>query len=170
MRKSILGITVIIVAGAVTSYYLYLEHDRYKITTSSKGIAYEVDTKTGKSWMLAGKRKVLQEDSKPPAEAIELPLEAIVKIEGNASISNIGYIECDIYNGSDYTITELYVQITVNDELGNEEINRVYMLSPTYRTIGGLPLKNSKFQTDLGFKLNGKKWSWAIMKAKGFRQ
>jgi len=172
MQKTILGIVALIVFGAVVAYYSYLDHNRFKVTTTtSHGIAYEVDTKTGESWMLAGATKVRQEDPKAFGKAtektIELPHEALTMLHGTAAVSRINHIECAIYNGSNYEVTELYVRVVVKNEVGNDEIDRIYMMSPEYSSRGGLPFKNTNFETDLGFELNGREWSWRITKAIG---
>ena len=75
MHKSITIIIAILVAGGLVAYYLHLEHNRYEITTTSKfgplGIAYEVDKKTGDSWMLIGEKKIAQETPIPLKELSE---------------------------------------------------------------------------------------------------
>ncbi len=71
MHKSITIIVAILVAGGLVAYYLHLEHNRYEIKTTSKGIAYEVDKKTGNSWMLRGKMKVAQEIPIPPEQLLD---------------------------------------------------------------------------------------------------
>jgi len=167
MQKTILGITALIVFGAVVAYCSYLDHNRYKVTSTSNGIAYEVDTKTGKSWMLAGATKTQQEDRIVVEKAAKLPHEERTQLHGTAAVSNINYIECNIYNGSNYKVTELYVRDTVKNGAGDDEINRVYMMSPTYGS-SGMPLRITEFTTDLGFKLKCHKWSWVITKAIGF--
>lgn len=50
-QKYILWITLIIVTGIVT--YYYLNHSRFKITSSAGNIVYEVDIKTDKTWAIA---------------------------------------------------------------------------------------------------------------------
>lgn len=71
MHKSITIIIAILVAGGLAAYYLHLEHNRYEIKTTSKGIAYEVDKKTGDSWVLIGQKKIAQKTPIPLKELSE---------------------------------------------------------------------------------------------------
>lgn len=118
MNKTVIWVTAIVAAAGVMAFWVYSSHNRYYIMTSSKGIAYEVDRKTGKSWALIGGRKIPQEspDIKEQPEQI-LPYAERAKVTGNAGLS-YGSFSGKIYNGSTWTITRIVVNVTAKEQDG----------------------------------------------------
>ena len=76
MNKSkYLFITIIIfVLCSLGAYYLYLENNRFSIV-KDKGIAYQIDKKTGYSWVIMGYKKERHEKPKPPEKILPLPID-----------------------------------------------------------------------------------------------
>ena len=64
INKTVIWVVAIIAVATVAAFYVWSSHNRFYIMTSSQGIAYEVDRKTGKSWALMGVEKVPQESPK----------------------------------------------------------------------------------------------------------
>ncbi len=119
MNKTVIWVVAIIASACVAAFYVWSSHNRYYIMTSSKGIAYEVDRKTGKSWALIGTRKIAQEspDIKEKSER-PLPYAERAKVTGNASLS-YGSFSGKIYDGSSWTITRIVINVTAKDEDGS---------------------------------------------------
>ena len=129
LKAAIIIVAIISVAGVI-GFYLYLENSRYEITTSEKGIAYQLDKKTGNTWMLRGEAKIPQTQPKPKKDAKHvpsplaqkiidnmepikggnvLPLHQQKKITGRASLSNGGYFNGSIFNGSNWAVSQFKI-------------------------------------------------------------
>ncbi len=88
MNKTAIWITTIIAVATVISFYLWASHNRYSIITSSEGLAYQVDRKTGKSWALIGDQKIEQNSPNvKEGPEFKLPLDEQMKITGNAGLN-----------------------------------------------------------------------------------
>ena len=51
INSLIISLAIICIAGVV-AYYLHLQNDRYVIINSENGIAYELDKKSGETWVV----------------------------------------------------------------------------------------------------------------------
>ena len=58
MNKTIIFTVGILSTALLIGYYFYQQTDRYYITVVSGGGAYEVDKKTGQTWVLYGDKKI----------------------------------------------------------------------------------------------------------------
>jgi hypothetical protein len=79
MNKTVILIVVVIATALLIGFYIYSENTRYYIQSTAKGVAYKIDRKTGKTWLVAGGREVLvkgsdstTESQSPEQRAIEL--------------------------------------------------------------------------------------------------
>jgi hypothetical protein len=97
-----------------------------------------------------------------------LPPEELKKLDGKGSITDYGWFETDIYNGSTWTVNELTIMITVTNKHSNAvELSRKYKPS-LKQYYNGWPLTSSKYHEGLGFELNeNQKWNWNIVEARG---
>ncbi len=113
-----------------------------------------------------------------------LPSEQLEKITGTASI-NGDELEMDIYNGTDWEIYEIFVEVTLREKIPTSnpvnageylkaatqapiKYQRVYRFSgeeiPPYSCTN----VNDGWKAKLGFtRKSGQFWSWTITKAKG---
>jgi len=100
----------------------------------------------------------------------ELPIGELSKLVRGQAVITSSYLECDTYNGSDWTVSELTVLVTVRGQDGRELLSRKYRLIPSSGSFGG-PLENSKFFANLGFSLEkGQGWYWEIVAARGSKR
>ena len=113
---------------------------------------------------------IKSEKPKKP-KSVPLPYEALSKIEGTARItSSFDFppreFEANIYNGSNWTITDLIILIEVKDKkTGKKKLSRKYTLSGYVE-----PLSSSVFTTHLGFEpKKGESFTWQIIEAKGYK-
>jgi len=60
MNKTIIFTVGILSTALLIGYYFYQQTDRYYITGAGSGIAYEVDKKTGQTWLLLQGEKRIQ--------------------------------------------------------------------------------------------------------------
>ncbi len=56
MKKTAIGITLIVAVALLVGYYMYLQNNRYTIVGAGR-FAYKIDKKTGKTWLIAGTRE-----------------------------------------------------------------------------------------------------------------
>lgn len=165
MNKTAIGITLVIVVGALVAYLYHINNNRYS-TVSADGVAYLIDTKTGQSWAMRGNRKIPHNEIGPANKIEKLSESETMKLEGSASLSDTGYFSAEIYNGSNYDITELRVRLIINDRDGSESINRIYTVTPRYGS-SAAQYKSSEFNAGFGVTLNSRDWTWTIMEVFG---
>jgi hypothetical protein len=100
-------------------------------------------------------------------EEKELLPEELAKVTGEAQITNYGWLEFQVYNGSTWTLNEVTVQVEVFDVHKAQKISRLYRLIPEPYASRG-PQTNAKFHAALGFTLDkGETWSFSVSSAKG---
>jgi len=129
-----------------------------------------IDRLTGRTEVLSLSSGWRQLGVKRLDASIELPLpdSELSKLTGKASI-NYKRIECDVYNGSNWTVSEVTVKIIIKNSNGTEELAREYRLTPKYALAENCAsLTSQTFDADLGFSLEEKQtFSWNIVSAKG---
>jgi hypothetical protein len=108
-----------------------------------------------------------------PEVELELPPAELRKLGGEARKSLFpSCLTVSLYNGSDFRLKEVTVEVTVRGPKGDQIMRRQYGLVYKY---GGLdPLKTGLFTDPWGFDLGytlrrGDKWQLAIVGAKGTR-
>lgn len=132
--------------------------------TTSKGVAYEVDRRSGKTWILLGGRKIEQIDESNVDQGLEsIPYADLQKLTGRASLSSYGF-SGSIYNGTSWTVKEITFIVTVKEKDGSVRWSREY--------IDNVNIK-PKTSGDVYFNVTGAKdfgeWTWGIKEAKGIR-
>lgn len=118
MNKTAITALCLVLFTVIICLYIWSSHNRFYIVHGDKGVAYEVDKKTGQSWMLRGGSKYLHtsDDVKRKKEK-QLPLSVTGSITGNAGLNN-GKFEGKLYNGSDWVITRMIINVTFFGEGG----------------------------------------------------
>ncbi len=163
MNKTVVWVVAIIAMATVVAFYVWSSHNRYYIMTSAKGIAYEVDRKTGKSWALIGNRKILQEspDTRHNPER-PLPYAERAKITGNAGLS-YGSFAGKLYNGSSWTITGIVVTVTAKEEDGAVRWSRDFSDG-----VNIAPLETGHFSVTVTGEHGVKDAPWTIKEVYGY--
>jgi hypothetical protein len=156
-----LGITLF-VAFALFVWPTIYRYDHMRLGTSD----YPVRTNR-----LNGKAEVLLpggwhtpgEESEPAVKSRPLPGEEVAKLQGEPQITNYGWMEFHVYNGSNWDVSEITVLVEVFDA-DNKPV-----LSRPYRMTGQVsPQNSSKFLAELGFTLAaGQNWSYGVSGAEG---
>lgn len=167
MNKTAVLITIIIVGGLFIGIQLWTSNNRFNIVQGSNGAVYEVDRKTGNTWHLTGPRKTLQETPNPviKREERQLPLEEQRKITGNAGLSSYtsGFAG-KIYNGSDWTVTRVIINVTGEEKDGSIRWQRDYS-----ERVFIAPLSTSVISFDLTGSKGLSKAPWIIKKVFGHK-
>ncbi|MEK6325283.1 MAG: hypothetical protein AABN33_26890 [Acidobacteriota bacterium] len=165
-QKTIIVVTAILAVAGVLSYYIYQENNRYMITNAgAPGVIYEIDKKTGRTWILQGGSKVEQKDpevEKTLEEATlqQLPALECLKITGDADLSgfDIGHFSGKLYNGSNWTVKRFVVRLRCSERDGAERWTR------EFNVLKGIsPLTTESFSLNVtGYQGNPKvEWSLA---------
>jgi LysM repeat protein len=98
----------------------------------------------------------------PAKPTVDLPQAEVAKLTGQANITDYGWIELEIYNGSKYEVERLSVAVVIPQD----NVRREYELYPKS---GDVEPKNAgEFHAELGFRLgHGKGFEWSILSAAG---
>ncbi len=162
-KSAIIIITILLVAGLI-GYYLYLENNRYEISTSPLGIAYQVDKKTGQTWMIQGGTKIPHDQTKLTKEATAFPSQERRKVIGRAlSFISGGSFKGKIYNGSNWEVSEFTVELQVKEKDGSLRWSRKYRVS-----INLLSLQAETFFIEVIGQGTYRDFSWNIVEIKGY--
>lgn len=160
--KALVLVVLILSFAGLFGYYLYLNNNRYEILKSERGIAYELDKRTGKSWIIIGEEKKPHKKFDDIEIPQTIPVEEQEKITGSASIS-YRFFKGNLYNGSNWFITEMTVKIEVKEKNGKIRWARSYNTE-----ISLSPLHSDEFIFEiLGDDKNGE-MSWGIENIKGY--
>ena len=85
VNKTILWAVAIVVAGAVTAYYLHVQHNRFTLVPVGPHRAIEIDRKTGESWHIWGPNK--KPHHRFDRKASPIPSAELGKLTGTAELS-----------------------------------------------------------------------------------
>jgi hypothetical protein len=94
----------------------------------------------------------------------DLTADELGKLTGTAKITNSGWIEAQIYNGTEKAVREVTVGVSIRNKDGTIAVDRRYALTSSM----GRRLSSSEYIAKLGFQLEpGQKLEWSIVSAKG---
>lgn len=103
----------------------------------------------------------------------DLPSSELSKLTcgpGQAWITSGGTLECDLYNGTNRTLNEVTILVTVFQIHKNKrDVTKTEVLSRRYRFTGHFapPLSSTRYEAELGFTLGrGQTFEWTIQGAK----
>lgn len=167
MNKTIFFIAILLVVGTIVTIYIWSSYNRYYIMTGKEGIAYQVDKKTGKTWVLRGTQKIQQEDPESLDKynkEKELPYMEQLKITGNAGLS-FGSFSGKIYNGGSWTVTLVLINVTAKENNGSVRWSRDFsekiLIEPLSTNYFSITLTGSEGITDA---------PWYIKKVYGYQK
>jgi len=67
-----LAVVGIVSLTLLLAYYLWLSNNRFYIVSGPEGVAYQVDRRTGKTWVIFGKKKVPNDIKMEPLPSLDL--------------------------------------------------------------------------------------------------
>jgi hypothetical protein len=165
MNKTVVAVIGILSVSSLIAFYIWSSNNRYYMMTGSQGVAYEVDRKTGESWMLLGINKVSHKGAKDSRhKEQELPCGEAIKVTGNAGHS-YGYFSGKLYNGSDWIITRVIVSICAKEHDGSIRWSRDFSENLTIK-----PLSTESFSVALSGDEGIKDITWSIKKVFGYKE
>ena len=170
VRTLLLVFTLALLAiGAVFVWPTMWRYDHF--TTEGSTFPVRIHRFTGRTEMLLGPRGWIEvaEKKKAPerapvsAESLSVPTGELAKLEGNLSITDYGWIDADIYNGTKRRLGEVHVRVVISNKDGTEAMNREYGIS----TADGEPLSSFRLKASCGCQLEkNQTFSWSITGAK----
>ena len=168
-RSKVIPYCLLVICLAAFSFYVWptpFRYDHLKLDKDTYPVRINRFTGSTEVFSPSGWAIIASEDAASTPNLIELSKEDISKLEGTAKITSYGYIECDIYNGTTYTLDEIIIQYTIRQD---DQV----ILSRLYDTFldqhnSGDPLAVSKFKAKLGqVPIKGQDWTWKVSSAKG---
>jgi hypothetical protein len=170
VRSSRVNLTAVVVLGilaltALGAFYIWSAHNRFYIMSGSQGIAYEIDRKTGETWMLRGGNKTPHNWPQSRAKSVEeIPPFDSAKITGNAGLGS-GLFSGKIYNGSSWTVTKIIVTVTAKEENGSTRWTRDFA-----HDIQIPPLTTASLYITVTGEQGIKEAPWTIKSAWGYKE
>jgi len=162
MKRNHLIALAIVLAAALGAYALYLNNTRFYIITTSKGVAYEVDRRNGRTWILSGDSKTEQIDESTIDRNLKsLPLSDLVKLTGRTSLLSDG-LTGSIYNGTSWTVKEITFNVTVKEHDGTVRWSREYI-----DNVNIAPKTSERVFFDVTGAHEFGEWTWNITQARG---
>jgi hypothetical protein len=165
-----INMTVVAVLGllaltALGGFYIWSSHNRFYIMSGSQGVAYEIDRRTGETWVLRGGNKTRHKWPEPRAKAVEeLPAFESAKITGNAGLGS-GLFSGKIYNGTRWTVAKIIVTVTAKEENGSTRWTRDFA-----HDIQIQPLTTASLYIEVTGDQGIREASWAIKSVWGYKE
>jgi hypothetical protein len=155
-------------AGLLAFFYLVwptpYRYDHIRVRSDSTVV--RINRLTGDSEMLALNKWVRIHAAEGPEENL-VPAD-LKKLTGGAYINDQGHFGLTLYNGSEFNLKDITVEITIRGKSGEAVLSRLYRMTPDLA--GGGPLEMASFDTDLVPPWDsGNNWDWHIVSAKGIR-
>lgn len=180
MNKSIVASAIIIVLGIISATYIWSSYSRYQIVGSSGDIAFQVDQKTGSTWVLKEHSKSNHEskqiDVKNDMVFLSNENKAKVYLRASLRFGDKSYglkpsLSGKIYNGSNYILSEIIVVFQYKDgSLSFGHPNpREYVAEVNIKplTVGTVYIE---LMSDINVFGNDKisDYNWSVVKALGY--
>jgi hypothetical protein len=164
MNKTVVLVVVIMSSAIVAGIHVWSLNNRYHMVTGMKGIVYEVDARTGKSWVLIGASKTLHEPPKPEKKKIlrPLPHAESAKITGNGSFG-FGSFSGKLYNGSTWNVARIKINVTATENSGSIRWSRDFV-----DEVAISPLEVGDFYVQVTGEQGIKNVSWFIKEIHGY--
>ena len=132
-QKAVVITTISLILAGLIGYWFYLGANRYTIINAgAPGVAYEIDRKTGRTWMIRGGVKTEQIDpdqEKLISESLtgRLPAQEWAKVTGNAAFSSYSdTFAGKLYNGTEWVITRFVIKVKCMEADGSERWTREF--------------------------------------------
>ncbi len=168
-QKAVVITAAALVLGGLIGYRFYLEAHRYTITNAgAPGVAYELDRKTGRTWMITGDTKTEQVD--PEQEKLinqsltqQLPTQEWSKVTGNAGFSRYSdTFDGKLYNGTNWVITRFVIKVRCMEADGSERWTRDFRVDERI-----VPLTTESFSFAVTGQQGDPKFEWSISDLRG---
>ena len=144
-------------------------YDRMKLNNSE--IPVRIDRFSSRTEVLypTGWQEIKGPSVSRSGQRASLPPEAAAKVSGECSMTSYDeYLNCEIYNGSSWTIRTISVSVSVFDAQGVSILSREYALTCGIG-VDVSPKSSAKCFAQMGFTLQGKQtWTYTMRDLDGF--
>jgi len=124
---------------------------------------YEVDRQTGRTWVIIGDKKIEAKEPTLPPALQTIPRSLTAKINGRVGPgSSRGYFSGDVYNGTQWTVRELRLELTVHTKDGESWV-RSFHIDTTINSY-----KTSTIVFDVADRREVERFTWALVEARGY--
>ena len=166
MNKTLISIAAILSIAGLVGWYMYLQNARYTVVGTQRGIAYEIDRKSGESWTISPGKRKQNIDYDPKSEVVtersrSFPIEEKAKITGYADLA-YGFLKGKLYNGSTWTVKEVIVTVKVLEKDGSTRWDRQFREMVTIQ-----PLTTVSFMVEVGGDSDIGSFEWALVQVNG---
>jgi len=158
--KNIIIICIALFLAGIIFWPTLYRYD--KITISGNSFPVRINRLTGYTEYFTLNKWVPAEGQQKKIKGIKVPIEILSEITGNASIS-YGAFSGKIYNGSNWTITNITFRVQVKEKDGNIRWNRKFNES-----IQITPLSTSSFSISVTGDQGIDTFDWDVVEALGF--
>lgn len=159
--KNLIIICITIILCGIIFWPTLYKYD--KTTINGNSIPLKINRLTGNTEYYILGRWNKQENEKKRGNIISLPKDELSKLNASASFS-FGSFKGNIYNGSNWRIKEIIVQIITQEQDGSIIWNRSFKTN-----VDILPLSAEEFYIKVGDDKNFASFVWAIVEAKGYK-
>jgi hypothetical protein len=152
--------------GVIGTFAIFVWPSQYRYDTlqrPGRSLPVRIDRFSGKAEMLETDGwRPMDRPSPSGGMAAQLTSAELAQLTGKAGIKDNGWMSADIYNGNDFDVGAIVVQVTVKGTDGAVLLSRDYRLT----TGTAHSLQSSEFIADLGFHIEaGQTFSWTIKSA-----
>jgi hypothetical protein len=105
----------VVLLMAIYAYRYYVSSTRYYMIQTKEGEVYEIDRRTGDTWVIRGSKKTKVEDE---STVPVLPDAEMEKIEGELKLNDAGSLIGKLYNGTDWKLNQVTLTVTLNSKDG----------------------------------------------------
>ncbi|WP_432823491.1 hypothetical protein [Trichloromonas sp.] len=121
MQKTLITAVSIMVAGMALIFFVHSSNNRFSLLTAADGQTYQVDKRSGRTWLIDGKNKIPVEDPdapRPLLEEFEMAAKDLEKLSVEARLSK-GTFLGKVYNGSNIPLTRVVLRVTAKEPDGS---------------------------------------------------
>ncbi len=163
-QKTVIIIAIILAIAGIIGYRSYLSANRYTIINAgAPGVAYQIDKKSGKTWIIRGDVKTEQIDTELEKQMNDslsqsLPIQEWARVTGNAGFSSYGdKFQGKLYNGTTWIISRFVIRVVCMEQDGSERWTREFRVDQEIP-----PLTTKSFSFDVTGQEGNTKIEWSI--------
>lgn len=120
MRKTIISTVSIMVFGMALVFFVHSSNNRFALVINEDGKTYQIDKRSGKTWLIEGDKKTPLDDPaapRPKLEEFEVAPEELKKLQVEGRI-NKGTFFGKLYNGTDQPLTRVTFKVNAREADG----------------------------------------------------
>jgi hypothetical protein len=128
MRKTIIATVSIMVIGMALIFFVHSSNNRFMLVVNEDGQTYQIDKRSGKTWLIDGKKKISLDDPeapRPKLEEFEMEAADLKKLNVEARLSK-GTFLGKLYNGAAVPVTRVVFTVSAREKDGRVRWTREF--------------------------------------------